>query len=328
MYTTKSEDYYIQKASEGVGLIVAKNEKTTNYTKSSYASRSSYGNQASVMVTKLRKMVERVHHFGTKVFAEINSDHNCTLPSFLLVRRVSNTTKTKEINGNKVVMNSFNQEEKEIEEYVKLATVAKIAGFDGVQVDISASQSLSNRYKYVMDYTTSAADELVRFVSERFAFAGRIVESIKIVCGDDFPVMLNFKINDDFIALTKKQFSGKSTWQWNSGIDLILNGVSKLELAGFDAFNFDITTSTYKFDESNSYLLKRNLILVNKMKAKVSVPVILETFREQKELAKHVLHKGFVDAIGVEETHNVRKEDSNSSGDEGRDDYLSNYWIA
>ncbi|WP_297092606.1 hypothetical protein [uncultured Draconibacterium sp.] len=177
-----------------------------------------------------------------------------------------------------------------------------------------------------MDSSFNKITNLQGEIRERIAFANKVVEAIKIVCGDDFPVMLNIRIDDKFIAATQSARSREKAWSDYNGIERVLEGVSELELAGFDAFNVDLTASSMKFESSNDYLLKRNLVLINKIKQQVSVPVILEAFKEQKELAKKVLHKGFVDAIGVEDSYLLRHD--HPSAQDTVYDHYSKYWIA
>ena len=324
MFTTHTMEYYERRAEEGVGMIVTGKQSSEMYTSPQDISDNPSGAETAEYIHRLKKMVNRVHHFGTKVFADINTRFESALPGFLLVRRPKDT-KMKPVN--KVVeLNRFAEEEKTIDEYVKLATVARIVGFDGIQVDITPVGSKLCNHNFIVESELASKRDIKREMHERIAFAEKVVESIKIVCGDDFPVMLNIKIDDEFIAFTQTTSGIQNYSTEGVGLEFVLQSMSELETAGFDAFNVDITASSYQLDDRNNYLLKRNLVLINKIKQRVNIPVILEAFKEQKSLAKSVLSKGFVDAIGVEDSYMLRHD--LPFANERCSDQLSNYSIA
>ena len=324
MFTTHTMEYYERRAEEGIGMIVTGKQSSAMYRPRPDVTSYPSITETTEYVHRLKKMVDRVHRFGTKVFADVNTRFENVLPGFMLVKRLKETDVKP---NNKVVqMNPNAAEDKIIDEYVKLATVARIVGFDGIQVDISPLDTSTNNHKFVVESSLSSKRDVKREIHKRISIAEKIVESIKIVCGDDFPVMLNIKINDEFIAYTQSTSTSPNYSTESVELDFVLQSISKLEIAGFDALNVDITASSYQFDNRNNYLLKRNLVLINKIKKQVNIPVILEAFKEQKQLAIHVLTKGFVDAIGVEDSYMLRHDLPLTN--EGGSDHLTNYWIA
>ena len=323
IFSTQSMDFYSSKANEKIGMIVTKSQSEDLQFDVKKAD-SDAGHYLSGYITRLKKMVDRVHQFGTKVFAELNSESNNFLPSFLPVKRVKNPIINRHWDDDVIVMNSEIEKEKVIDDYVKLATIAKMVGFDGAQVDISTGNATSD--KYMMDYHPTNTNA-TKALNERFEFAERVIDAIKVVCGDDFPVILNVNVDDEFLTLAGKQDVAQNILQNSTDNGNFIHGLQKLEEVGYDAFNLNITSTNFSKVSDNTYLLKRNLVLVNKIKDAVDIPVILQLQKEHSNLGAKALNKGIVDAIGLEERvlsehNNQNRENVNYSN------VQSGYWAA
>ncbi|WP_297092605.1 hypothetical protein [uncultured Draconibacterium sp.] len=136
MFTTHTMEYYERRAEEGVGMIVTGNQSSEMYAPRQDLTDYPSGAEMTEYIQRLKKMVERVHRFGTKVFAGVNTSFSSALPGFLLVRRIDES-KNKVREDKVVTLNSYAEEDQAIDEYVRLATVARIVGFDGIQVDLT-----------------------------------------------------------------------------------------------------------------------------------------------------------------------------------------------
>lgn len=317
-FSTQSVDFYSNQTM-GAGMVVAKSKKgdvTWGINKQNELIKSNYGKG---QIKQLRKMVERVQRFGTKVFAELNAEAGKYLPAFMLVKRTKKPILNRHWEDDMVVLNPSMEKEKVIDEYVKLATMARITGFDGVQVDISTG--FNTKYEYVMDGSSSSGNSLSLAIVERFEFAQKIVEAIKIVCGDDFPVVLNIEVDNDFVALTTNQAQSKYKYQNHTSNGQVINGLMKLEEVGYDAINLNFTSPGYDVQPQSNRVVKRNLVLVNKIKNALDIPIILQLDKQYQALANKVLNKGFVDAIGLDNSLLMQDGGDNNSEQ-------ANYWIA
>lgn len=284
-------DTYVDIAHKGVGMIVAGSQSYevmrakrkagffTNETKAPFN-----------YFTKIRKMLDWMHRSGARVFAEINTGFNSALPSLGLVRRDSKPRFNKQAKQNARGSALSEQTEKVIEDFVQSANVAKIVGYDGVQINLSR---IDPNVKFILDSTISESDDYSGY-ERQLALATDIVKGIKSTCGDHFPV--NFNIAFDSTSLQFPTSFERNVW----GAHNFIEGMKELEIAGYDAFDVDAdywTERAIPLPENNKDTYRN---LAQKAKISRSVPLILESYQTNSGLVGQFFKEGVIDAIGLD----------------------------
>lgn len=207
-------DMYENLSKGEVGLIITGYmvfAKTDNVTESVVAINSD-------TVPSLKKLTDTVHQNGTKIVAQLN---HATSRTFSEVGDVhyGPSEYTDPVTGVAVSALSLEQIEEFIKEFGTAASLAKSAGFDGVQIHGAHGYLLN---KFLNPAYNKRTDKYGADLNGRMQIVLDILAEIKTTCGDDFPVWVklnssDFKRNGE--GITESEFLETAKALGKNGID-------------------------------------------------------------------------------------------------------------
>ncbi len=171
-------------------------------------------------VPSLKKLTDTVHQNGTRIVAQLN---HATSRTFSEVGEVhyGPSEYTDPVTGVAVTALSLEQIEEFINEFGAAASLAKSAGFDGVQIHGAHGYLLN---KFLNPAYNTRADKYGADLNGRMQIVLDILAEIKRTCGDDFPVWIklncsDFKQNGE--GITESDFLKTAKALGENGIDAI-----------------------------------------------------------------------------------------------------------
>lgn len=287
---TMTEDmlaYYEARAKGGVGLIITEmvcvNERNgILFYKELYATRDEN-------VADFRALAERIHPYGTKIFAQLfhpgaNADPKLNPDPILSASpaRGKNRGEAKEA--------SLSEIAEIVRQFGEAARRIKDAGFDGVEVHAAHHYLLNSFLSPVTNHRTDAYGGRLE---NRARILKEIVESIRATCGKDFPLMFRVSI---------EEYVGKDGYHPDTGIKIC----QYLEDWGVDAINATASGTDSKLSQSVEpmcYEQGWRKHLPKAVKGVVSIPVLAVTLIREPAYAERLLRDGVLDFVGSVRSH-------------------------
>lgn len=283
--TDKICEYYDEKTKGGyIGLVI------TEY---SYISQQGKACKGQISVSKdediegLSRLAETVHKNGSKIFAQINHAGSGTGEPITGMKGVAPSVVLHPFLASVPGAENFLPEELSVQEikdivaaFAEAALRVKKAGFDGVEIHAAHGYLLSQFYSPLMNKRT---DEYGGSLENRIRIHKEILCAVRKAVGEAYPVAVRFGACD----FTE----GGSTVE--EGVEASL----ELEKAGADLL--DITAGMSGWQVLNKKEPGYFKIMTEKIKEKVSVPVLLTGGITDKETAETLLEEKKADLIGV-----------------------------
>ncbi len=271
-------DYYEEKSRGGyIGLIIIEHSFVRPDGKASEGQLSA-GDDS--VVDGLRSLAKVIHQNGSKTVMQINHAGSAT---------------TREITGSvpvgpSVVPNPRKETVpreltvEEIDDLIRSFQAAarrtKEAGFDGVEIH-SAHGYLLNQF--FSPLTNKRNDQYGGAVTDRIKIHLQIIEAVKEVVGDDFPVLIRLGASDFTAGGTTIEDSIIAAKEFEKA------GVNILDVSGgFSGYTVPGLTGQGFFSP-----------LTEAIKGAVSIPVILTGGITEAEAAEKLLKENKADLIGV-----------------------------
>jgi len=279
------------RAQAGAGLLLTEN----THLRHEYTETTSMGAYHDRLICGLSQLPQVVHPFGAKILMQI-SIHGGTASRRVIGKRPV-APSAIECSLYPQAPRKLNLEEIEelIDAYVQGAWRAQRAGFDGVEVHGAHGYLIS---QFISPHTNRRSDAYGGNLDRRMRFPSEIVRRIRKLCGEGF--IIGFKYNG-FENLP-------------GGVDpaLACRIGSHMEQAGVDYLHVASLGGPIKMGEvpeypavPSLYTLERNplLVLAEKVKAGVRVPVIAAGGFNLPEDAEAALAGGAADLIAVGRAH-------------------------
>jgi len=285
-YSEELTDLVVNLAKGQVGLII---------NSAAYVSRSGKGNVRQLgihddqLISDYKKMVEKVHHEGSKIILQIA--HSGARATTQLTNSKPFGPSSIEIEGviscREITVSEISQI---IKDFKDAAVRAKKADFDGVQLHAAHGTLLSQFLSPVFNKRT---DKYGGSIQNRVRLILQILSAIKSILGKEFIVMI--KINsDDFTAggFTQSEMLEVATMLESNGIDAI-------ELSG----GLGLKISRYTSSREGKIASKEEEVYFRDAaklyKKRIKVPLILVGGIRSFEVAKELVEKEQADYIAL-----------------------------
>lgn len=293
-YNQRLQDYYVERAKGGIGLIIT-GVTTVN------VDVEGIGAPGMPCVTKNPKafvhngnqMNDRIHAYGAKIFLQMTANAGrSTMPGMTKYNIAPSPQ------GNRFDPSVQHREmtREEIQQYtrdfVKGAVVAKRAGFDGVEIHAVHEGYLLDQF--AISIYNHRTDEYGGSLENRLRFATDIVNGIKKACGEDFPVSLRFSLKSCMKGLRQGALPGEEYEEAGRDIGEGIEAAKILVAAGYDAFNVDAGTyDSWYWNHPPMYFEEEGMYrpFGEIMKKAVDVPIILAGRMENPDIAVEALGK-------------------------------------
>lgn len=315
--------YYEARAKGGVGLIIT--ETTRVNEKHGALAPGQLALSSDRHIEPFRKMVDRVHKHGTKIFVQLHHPGRQTLSLLVAFWQMSqvmgriappywkvffNVAKLGDkiektgllpsvVSASDIPCRMEKQKtraltKKEIKELVgqfaSAARRAKEAGADGVELHAAHGYLIQ---QFLSPYTNRRTDEYGGSFENRMRFITEIYHAVRGQCGKDFPVIVRLSV-DEFYRMIGEE---------NQGIELD-EGVKiakYLENLGVDGI--DVSSASY---ETMNYWLEPTTFepgwrkhLAKAVKDNVHIPVLAANMIRSPEQAEKQLEEGCQDFVNL-----------------------------
>jgi len=124
-----------------------------------------------------------------------------------------------------------------VEAFAKTAKKLKDAGVDGVEIHAVHEGYLLDQF--TLEYVNKRTDEYGGSFENRYRFPVEIVQAIKKVCGDDFPVSLRYSVVSKTKGFRQGALPGEEYEEVGRTLEESEKAVKYLQDAGYDMLNCD-----------------------------------------------------------------------------------------
>jgi 2,4-dienoyl-CoA reductase (NADPH2) len=311
--------FYISLAKGGVGVL-SMEAPVIDYPLGARW-RERYRMDEDRFVPGMSKLVDKIHQEGCPVFMQMEHDGPWQSPLFDNAPAIFEGSPIAASPVNIPRLGDFHRdmprqltvpEIKDIvRKYIDCAERAKIAGFDGVDINAGSSHIVHN---FLSPFWNRRDDEYGGTLEKRARFMVEIITGIKERCGKDYPVVVclnGFEIGyaigvDDKTCLTHELATGNVLKAVEAGADALMIRSQWLgvHVAGFlpdymfypDAqVPLDKMPKEYYAKERGKAAMK---LMVEEYKKLVSVPIIFVGY-VTPEIGEELLKEGKTDFIGM-----------------------------
>ena len=184
-----------------------------------------------------------------------------------------------------------------VEAFGKTAKLLKDAGVDGVEIHAVHEGYLLDQF--TLDYVNKRTDEYGGSFENKYRFAVEIVQEIKKVCGDDFPVSLRYSVISKTKGFRQGALPGEDYVEAGRDFEESKRAAKYLQDAGYDMLNCDNGTyDAWYWAHPPIYMPENcNLEDVKNIKKYVDIPVVCAG-RMNPEVAAEAVAAGDIDGAG------------------------------
>lgn len=303
MTTRQYSDYYVDRARGGVGLIITglcRADNTSEIMRPVFACV----NDPMQYLQSTAPMVERIHSFGTKIFLQISAGWGRALwPVFSkqlvgvddgVANRHDPAIKHRQITTEEV--------ERIIAGFGKTALIAKLCGFDGVEVHAVHEGYLLDQFG--TEYFNHRTDKYGGSFENRYRFAVEVVQTIKKACGKDFPVSVRYSPKHFMRGEREGAVDGEDFKEVGRDMEEGIKAAKYLVEQGYDALNVDVGCYDAHFWSHPTVYSKDGLYVpyAAAVKEAVDVPVLCAGRMDDPAFASQAVADGKIDMVGLGRT--------------------------
>lgn len=303
-FTGAAEEYYVTRAKGGVGLIITgdcfvENEIQPTMMPSHVVPTL----RPTCFIRSARKITERVHAYGTKIFIQLSAGFGRVGHANTVIGEVIAPSPVEHRWVKGLMCREMTVDE--IHTYVKRfgesAKHAQTAGFDGVEIHAIHEGYLLDQFTLaIFNHRT---DEYGGSLENRLRFAVEIVQEIKRVCGKDFPVGVRYSPKSFMRDMNEKAggLPGQVFDEIGRDMDEGLVVAKMLEEAGYDFLDADVGSyESWHWSHPPMYHDKAMYLPhVSKLKDVVTIPVICAGRMDNADTSANALKDGKIDMIGL-----------------------------
>lgn len=303
-YTDKAIEYYAQRAKGGTGLIitgVTKVEDIVEPMGTPSAGLISKNPPAFMQTAKV--MCERVHAYNSKIFLQLGFGFGRAMVPAAIVGGSGKIAPSETENrwDPSIIHRELTTEEVEqiIASMVRAAAMAKMLGFDGVEIHAVHEGYLLDQFS--LELFNQRTDKYGGSFENRYRAAVEIVKGIKHACGQDYPVSLRYTVKSFIKGVRQGALPGEEFTELGRDLEEGIKAAKYLEEAGYDALNIDCGTydSWYwnhppMYFEDGMYVEYAKLV-----KEAVNIPIMVAGRMDDPDLALRALEDKSCDMIGL-----------------------------
>lgn len=294
-FSKRAEEYYVARAKGGTGLIITGVVKIENEIERMHEGTIPCPTiDPAHFIKTSSEMVERVHAYGTKIFLQLGIGlGRVAHPRMLACQPVAPSAIPNYWDPSITCRELTTKEvERLVEMAAESAAIAKMAGFDGVEIHAVHEGYLLDQFTIAM--FNRRTDKYGGDLMGRLRLPIEIVKAIKKVNGENFPVILRFSIKSYIKDWNQGGLADENFVERGRDVEEALTIAPILEKAGYDAFDADAGSYDAWYWAHPPIYQKHGLYLslTEQLKKVVSVPIIVAGRMEIPDLAEKTLEEG------------------------------------
>ena len=289
-FNREAQDYYIERAKGGVGLIIT-GICAADYSEMPEQALPCPTYNPLMFCKSTIPMIEKIHAYDAKIFLQITGGLGRSAIPGLIKKAIAPSENENRFDPSKQ-HRAMTKEEIQalIQSFIKGAAVAKEAGFDGVEIHAVHEGYLLDQF--AIAFFNKRTDEYGGDLRGRLKIATDIVQGIKKVCGTDFPVSLRFSVKSFMKGLRQGALPGEKFTEVGKDYEEGIEAAKILVEAGYDSLNVDAGTyDSWYWNHPPMYFeggMYREF--GRRVKEAVDVPVILAGRLDDPEIAMDALN--------------------------------------
>ena len=290
-------DYYLERARNGVGLIICSVFKVENRIEALEACTPMIGETS---LGYLSEICDAAHSFGTKIFVQLTAGYGRVIVPSLLRGQCVSASENPNFWDPSLICRTLNS--REVGEIVSAmgdtAERAAIAGVDGIE--------LHGHEGYLFDQFTSTAwnrriDQYGGTLENRLRFPVECLKAIRSRAGNDMAVQYRFGLKHYMKDINHGALPGESFDEAGRDVPEGLEMAKALEQAGFDSLHVDAGCFESHYWPHPPFYRKHGCLvdMAAGAKAVVSIPVIGVGRLDDPKVAASAVADGMMDVVAV-----------------------------
>lgn len=299
-FNERGVEYYVERAKGGVGLLITGTLYVENEIEKAVPGvmPCPTDNPGAFTMTS-SEMCERVHAYGSKIFAQLTAGFGRVLKPHLYAGEAVSVSPMDNYWDSSVKCRELTREEIQtiVEKSGDTALICKNAGFDGVEIHAVHEGYLLDQF--AISLFNKRTDEYGGDLRGRLKFACDIVKNIKAKCGQDFPVVMRYSLKSYIKDLHQGGLPGEDFVELGRDIDEGIEAAKILAEAGYDALDVDAGTyDSWYWAHPPMYFEKgMNLPFGQIVKENLDIPVLVAGRMEDPDLAAAAIRDGKTDLV-------------------------------
>lgn len=303
-FTDAAVEYYARRAKGGVGLIITgdcfiENEVQPCVMPSHVVPTL----RPTCFIRSARKITERVHAYGTKIFIQLSAGfgrvgHANNVAGDVIAPSPVEHRWVKGLMCREMTVDEIHTF---VRKFGEAALIAKNAGFDGIEIHAIHEGYLLDQF--TLSLFNHRTDEYGGSLENRLRFAKEIIEEIKKTCGDRFPVGVRYSPKSFIRDLDDKAggLPGQEFKELGRDMEEGLAVAKMLEDMGYDFLDADVGSyESWHWSHPPMYHQKAMYLpYVSQLKSAVSIPVICAGRMDDPDRSATAIRNGEIDFIGL-----------------------------
>ncbi|MDP9859463.1 2-enoate reductase [Olsenella profusa DSM 13989] len=239
-FSQRAQDYYVERAKGGTGLVMS------GVTLGSYDEMCAFATPCAaydpVWFAKTTwSMNERIHAFNSTMFLQVSGGFGrAMMPPMGTTFWAPSTIENRWDPSIEHRAMTTAEIDRWIKGMIAAAASARHAQFDGVEIHAVHEGYLLDQFATAL--YNHRTDEWGGCLENGLKPAIKVVQGIKEICGDDFPVSLRFSLKGFVKAIRQGALPGEEFEEAARDYDEGLRAAHLLKDAGYDLFNVDAGT--------------------------------------------------------------------------------------
>ena len=301
-FTDDGITYYETVAKGGAGLLITSAMPVNSKFDMSKGSKAAMDLAGEEFIANTKKMTDRIHQHGTKVFMQLSAGAGRVLPTFIAQGEpISASDDLPNFWMPSIKHRALTVEEIQgyIECFGDAALKAKEGGVDGVEIHAVHEGYLLDQF--TLAFCNKRTDEYGGSLEGRLLFAKKIVENIKAKCGNDYPVSMRYSVRSFMKGFNDGALPGEDFVEVGRDLEEGIKVAQLLESYGYDMLNADNGTyDSWWYPHPPVYMPEAcNLDEAIEIKKYVNIPVICAGRMENPEVALKAVEENLVDGVGL-----------------------------
>lgn len=289
-FNEEAQDYYIERAKGGVGLIIT-GICPVNYNEVPNNAAPCPTVNPLMFNKSTAPMIEKVHAYDSKIFLQLTGGlGRSAMPNF--IKKAYAPSEISNRFDPRITHAEMTIEEIQglIADFIKSAAIAKKCGFDGVEIHAVHEGYLLDQFAIAL--FNKRTDEFGGDLRGRLKIATDIVKGVKSVCGADFPVSIRYSVKSFMKGLREGALPGEEFNEVGKDYEEGIEAAKILVEAGYDMLNVDAGTyDSWYWNHPPMYFEKGMYRKFGRMvKEALDVPVILSGRLDDPDIALDALN--------------------------------------